>query len=112
MLFTFVDYNGVAWNNNNAERAMKVFARHRRFADGRFTARSIEHYLILLTVYQTCEFRRLDFLDFILGRKGVGAGPAVPWILNAPVLRGEAEHLPGFDGLDDAGSLPPLLNHG
>jgi Transposase IS66 family len=106
MLFTFLDYNGVAWNNNNAERAMKVFARHRRFADGRFTARSIEHYLILLTVYQTCEFRGLDFLDFMLGRKNEGAGPAVPWILNATPLNGEAEHLPGFDGPDDAESLP------
>jgi predicted RecB family nuclease len=106
MLFTFLDYNGVAWNNNNAERAMKVFARHRRFADGRFTARSIEHYLILLTVYQTCEFRGLDFLDFILGRKSVGEGPAVPWVLNATVLRGAAEPLPGFDGHDDAESLP------
>jgi hypothetical protein len=85
---------------------MKVFARHRRFADGRFTVRSIEHYLILLTVYQTCEFRGLDFLDFMLGRKNEGAGPAVPWILNATPLNGEAEHLPGFDGPDDAESLP------
>jgi hypothetical protein len=106
MLFTFLDYDGVAWNNNNAERAMKVFARHRRFADGRFTARSLQHYLILLTVYQTCEFRGLEFLDFLLGRKNVRAGPPVPWILNAPILRGEAEDLPGFDGLDDTRSLP------
>src|SRR5262249_29016094 len=51
MLFTFLDCNDVAWNNNSAERAMKAFARHRRFADGKFTARSIEHYLTILTVY-------------------------------------------------------------
>jgi len=104
MLFTFLGCIGVAWNNNNAERAIKVFARHRRFADGRFTERSIEHYLRILTVYQTCEFRGLDFLDFILGRKnaGAGAGPAVPWILNCPPLHSEAnpEPLPGFEGAD------------
>jgi hypothetical protein len=68
MLFTFLDYDDVSWNNNNAERAMKTFARYRRFADGRFTAQSIEHYLIILSVYQTCEFRGIDFLEFVLGR--------------------------------------------
>jgi len=35
-LFTFLDYDGVPWNNNNAEHAIKGFARVRRFADGRF----------------------------------------------------------------------------
>ena len=102
MLFTFLDCNGVAWNNNNAERAMKVFARHRRFADGRFTARSIEHYLTILTVYQTCEFRGIEFLEFILGRKNAGAGPDVPSILNGPLLHAESDAtpLPGFDGAD------------
>jgi len=78
MLFTFLDCDGVSWNNNNAERAMKTFARHRRFADGKFTSRSIEHHLAILSVYQTCEFRRLDFLDFVLGRKNAGMAPSVP----------------------------------
>jgi hypothetical protein len=78
---------------------MKAFARHRRFADGRFTSRSIEHYLTILTVYQTCEFRGLEFLDFILGRNNVGTGPEVPWILNGPLLDAESDaSLPGFDG--------------
>jgi hypothetical protein len=36
-LFTFLDYDGVPWNNNNAEHAIKAFARYRRFANGRFT---------------------------------------------------------------------------
>ena len=35
-LFTFLDYDGVPWNNNYAEHAIKAFARYRRFADGRF----------------------------------------------------------------------------
>jgi hypothetical protein len=47
MLFTFLDHDGVPWNNNNAEHAMKVFAKYRRFADGRFTERSIQEYLVI-----------------------------------------------------------------
>jgi hypothetical protein len=26
-LFTFLDYDGIAWNNNNAEHAVRAFAR-------------------------------------------------------------------------------------
>jgi predicted RecB family nuclease len=39
-LFTFLDQDGIPWNNNNAEHAIKRFARHRRSADGCFTERS------------------------------------------------------------------------
>jgi hypothetical protein len=35
--FTFLDYDGVPSNNNNAEHAIKGIARVRRFVDGRFT---------------------------------------------------------------------------
>ena len=79
MLFTFLEHDNVAWNNNNAERAMKTFARHRRFADGRFTARSIQEYLTILTVYQTCEFGDKPFLEMLLSwhREGSEAGGIV-----------------------------------
>jgi Transposase IS66 family len=50
-LFTFLDYDGVPWNNNNAEHAIKVFARYRRFADGRFTKKSVSEYLAILSVF-------------------------------------------------------------
>jgi hypothetical protein len=30
-LFTFLEYDGVSWNNNNAEHAIKAFARLREF---------------------------------------------------------------------------------
>jgi hypothetical protein len=114
MLFTFLDCNGVSWNNNNAERAMKTFARHRRFADGKFTSRSIEHHLAILTVYQTCEFRRLDFVDFVLGRKNAGVGPSVPWILNERLRRRrpDSEPLPGFDAISTEGSARKVRRDG
>jgi hypothetical protein len=70
-LFTFLDYNEVPWNNNNAEHAIKCFAKHRQFADGRFTEASINDYLVILSVYQSCEYQAINFLDFLRG-KGQG----------------------------------------
>jgi len=67
MLFTFLEHDNVAWNNNNAERAMKSFARYRRFSDGKFTVRSLQEYLTILSVCQTCEFRNENFLKMLLG---------------------------------------------
>jgi hypothetical protein len=61
-LFTFLDYSDVAWNNNNAEHAMKCFARYRRFSDGRMTKKSVQDYLVILSVYQTCEYQGRNFL--------------------------------------------------
>jgi hypothetical protein len=46
-LFTFMNYDGIPWNNNNAEHAIKQFAMHRRNMDGLFSAKSIEDFLIL-----------------------------------------------------------------
>ena len=65
-LFTFLDYNRVPWHNNNAEHAVHAFARYRRFADGRFTKKSISDHLAILSVFQTCEYRGIDVLDFLL----------------------------------------------
>ena len=36
-LFTFLDHDGVPWNNNNAEHAVKGFAYYREVADGMLT---------------------------------------------------------------------------
>ena len=68
-IFTFIDYDGVPWNNNNAESAIKPFAKQRRNADGRFTERSLCDLLVLLSVFQTCEFNNIDVLKFILSKK-------------------------------------------
>jgi transposase IS66 family protein len=64
-LFTFLDYDGVPWNNNNAEHAIKAFARVRRAIEGLSTPKGIEEYLILLSVCQTCKYSSVDFLDFL-----------------------------------------------
>ncbi len=64
-LFTFLDHDSVPWNNNNAEHAIKAFARLRRVIEGLTTAKGIEEYLILLSVCQTCKYQGLEFLDFL-----------------------------------------------
>jgi Transposase IS66 family len=66
-LFEFLERDGVAWNNNNAEHAMKCFARYRRFADGRMTKKSVQDYLVLLSIYQTCEYQGRSFLAELIG---------------------------------------------
>jgi hypothetical protein len=35
-LFTFLDHDGVPWNNNNAEHAIKAFAYYRRVSNGQW----------------------------------------------------------------------------
>ena len=64
-LFTFLSHDGVPWNNNNAEHAIKAFARLRRAIEGLSTPKGIEEYLILLSVCQTCKYSGLDFLGFL-----------------------------------------------
>jgi hypothetical protein len=64
--FTFLNYDGVPWNNNNAEHAVHHFAKLRQITDGTFTRPSIEKLCVLLTVLQTCEYRNLNCLKFLL----------------------------------------------
>jgi hypothetical protein len=68
-LFTFIDYDGVPWNNNNAEHAVKKFAYYREIADGQFSEEGLKEYLILLSVYQTCQYKGAAFLKFLLSRE-------------------------------------------
>jgi predicted RecB family nuclease len=65
-LFTFLDHDGIPWNNNNAEHAIKAFARLRRTIGGKSTAKGIDDYLILLSVAETCRARDIDVLTFFL----------------------------------------------
>jgi Transposase IS66 family len=64
-LFTFLYYDAVPWNNNNAEHAIKAFARLRDVLAGSCTKKGIDEYLTLLSVSETCKYRGIDFLDFL-----------------------------------------------
>jgi hypothetical protein len=65
-MFTFLDHDGVPWNNTNAEHAIKRFAKFRTHAGGRFTERSLQEYLVLASVFETCAFNNVNVLKFLL----------------------------------------------
>lgn len=93
-LFTFLHYDGVPWNNNNAEHAIKAFARLREVIRGTCTADAVQQLLVLLGICQTCEYQGTDFLDFLRSgekdiyalaeRKGQYGGPNAPRIYRRP----------------------------
>ena len=65
-LFTFLDHDGVPWNNNNAEHAIKAFVRLRNIIQGTSTAKGLREYLVLLSISETCKCKGVSFLDFLL----------------------------------------------
>ena len=64
-MFTFLDYDGVPWNNNNAENAVKRFALLRNVVGGTSTPEGIRQYLILLSICETLKRKGVSFLDFL-----------------------------------------------
>jgi predicted RecB family nuclease len=68
-LFTFLDHDGVPWNNNNAEVAVKRFASRRKLMGASFTEKGIQDYLVFLSIHQTCRNKNVSFLRFLLSGK-------------------------------------------
>src|SRR5262249_23735931 len=64
-LFTFLDHDGIPWNNNNAEHAIKALVRLRNSIGGKSSPRGIRDYLVLLSISQTCRYKGASFLDFV-----------------------------------------------
>jgi hypothetical protein len=68
-LFTFIRYDSVPWNNNNAENAIKQFAYYREDRTGAMKEAGLNDYLVLLSIFQTCRYRGINFLKFLLSRE-------------------------------------------
>jgi predicted RecB family nuclease len=68
-LFEFLDHDGVPWNNNNAEHAVRAFAHYREIADGVVTEGGLKDYLVLLSIYQTCVYKGVSFLKFLVSQE-------------------------------------------
>ena len=68
-LFTFLRHDGVPWNNNNAEHAFRPFANYRSTSDGQMTETGLRDYLVLLSIYQTCKYRGISFLRFLVSQE-------------------------------------------
>ncbi len=70
-LFVFLDIDGIPWNNNAAERAIRHLAVQRKIS-GSFGQESTPQYLRLLGVTQTCRFQNKSLLQFLLsGEKDI-----------------------------------------
>ncbi len=65
-LFTFIDHDGVPWNNNNAENAIKKFAYYREDTVGMMKEEGLSDYLLLLSICQTCRYKGVSFLKFLV----------------------------------------------
>jgi hypothetical protein len=68
-LFTFTKYDGVPWNNNNSENAIKRFAKYREDTVGTMKDAGLNDYLILLSLCQTCRYRGVSFWKFLVSRE-------------------------------------------
>jgi hypothetical protein len=55
-LFTFLHYDDIPWNNNNAEHAIEQFAYFRKQRNGMVQEAGLKDYLTLLSVGQTCAY--------------------------------------------------------
>jgi predicted RecB family nuclease len=70
-LFLFLQQDGLPWNNNAGERAIRQLAVQRKIS-GTFFKKSALHYLLLLGIAQTCRFQEKSFLKFLVsGEKDV-----------------------------------------
>ena len=67
-LFRFLEEDGIPWNNNMAERAIRHLAVQRGIS-GAFYRRGALGYLELLGISQTCRFQEKSFLKFLLSRE-------------------------------------------
>ena len=70
-LFVFLERDGIPWNNNMAERALRHLAVQRKIS-GSFFASAMEGYLRMLGLMQTCRFQNKPFLEFLMsGEKDI-----------------------------------------
>ena len=67
-LFRFLDEDGISWNNNMAERAIRHLAVQRKIS-GPLYRRGAVDYLKLLGIAQTCRFQEKSFLKFLLSKE-------------------------------------------
>jgi hypothetical protein len=68
-LFTFLQHDGVSWNNNLAENAIKRISNYREDVGRSVKEAGLTEHLVLLSIYQTCRVREISFLKFLLSRE-------------------------------------------
>jgi transposase len=66
MLFTFLEEDGVDWNNNAAERALRSSVVIRKITYGNQSDEGAAAHAVLMSVRQTCGLRKENFFDYSL----------------------------------------------
>ncbi|MBP7052153.1 MAG: transposase [Phycisphaerae bacterium] len=110
-LFLFLQEDGLPWNNNTGERAIRQLAVQRKIS-GSFYRKSALHYLLLLGIAQTCRFQEKSFLKFLIsGEKDVDRFKATRCKrISKPVFphregRLQAKEGPDTEGFDNQGGV-------
>jgi predicted RecB family nuclease len=67
-LFIFMEDDGIPWDNNMAERAIRQLAVQRKIS-GTFYKHAAPNYLLLLAISQTCRFQNKSFLKFLISKE-------------------------------------------
>lgn len=67
MLFTFLEEDGVDWNNNAAERALRSSVVIRKITYGNQSDEGAHAHAVLMSIRETCSLRKENFFDYAMG---------------------------------------------
>ena len=67
MLFTFLEEDGVDWNNNAAERALRSSVVIRKITYGNKSDEGAHAHAVLMSIKETCGLRSENFFDYAMG---------------------------------------------
>jgi transposase len=67
MLFTFLQEDGVDWNNNAAERALRSSVVIRKITYGSQSDEGAHAHAVLMSIRETCGLRKENFFDYAMG---------------------------------------------
>lgn len=59
----------ISWNNNKAERDLRPLCVQRKISGTMRSVKDSNSYLLLFSIYQTCEKRGINFMKFLLSRR-------------------------------------------
>lgn len=65
-ILTFVEHQGVPCHNNHAESLIRKGVMKRKVSFGSKSQKGAEAYAIMLTIYTTCQLRKISFVDFMM----------------------------------------------
>ncbi|MDG7007592.1 MAG: transposase [Nitrososphaerota archaeon] len=70
MLFTSLEQDGVGWNNNSAERALRSSVVIRKITYGDQSEEGAHAHAVLMSIRVTCGLRKENFFDYAMAYLG------------------------------------------